>query len=57
MLQQVDHLIIDDKNVDWDGKLALIEAAKAAKFNVYFLFTQNLEQFSKYSVNGNEARN
>jgi len=35
------------KTVDWYGKLALIEAAKAAKIKRYiFCSTQNLEQFS-----------
>jgi hypothetical protein len=32
------------KKVDWDGKLYLIEAAKAANIQK-FIFFQNVEQF------------
>ena len=35
------------KKIDWDGKLALIESAKAANVKAIYIFsTQNLEQFS-----------
>jgi uncharacterized protein YbjT (DUF2867 family) len=34
------------KKVDWDGKLCLIEAAKAANIKtIYFFSAQNVEQF------------
>ena len=40
------------KKVDWEGKLYLIEAAKAANIKRFIFFSaQNVEQFDKYSIN------
>jgi uncharacterized protein YbjT (DUF2867 family) len=47
MLLQVELDELDSlKKVDWDGKLCLIEAAKAANVQkIYFFSAQNVEQF------------
>jgi nucleoside-diphosphate-sugar epimerase len=36
---------LDSLKVDWDGKLVLIEAAKAANIKRFIFSAQNVEQF------------